>query len=69
MSNGPRSLPKEALVGVRVTARDPKVTGGMKRYAEEKGERLRRFFDGVQKVEFILDAEEVFCSSLVCSRC
>jgi len=44
-------------VSVRLTVRDESITKGMKRYAEEKAERLKKFFDGVTGIEVILDTE------------
>ena len=44
-------------MSVHVTARNESVTKGMRKYAEEKAERLRRFFDGVHSIEVILDVD------------
>ena len=41
-------------MSIVVTVRDDSVTEGMKRYAREKGDRLSRFFAGLQKVEIVL---------------
>lgn len=42
---------------VLVTARDSGVSNGDKAYAEEKAEKLTRFFNGIQKTEMILGPE------------
>ncbi len=44
-------------MSIVVTVRDDSVTEGMKRYAREKGDRLSRFFAGLQKVEIVLGTE------------
>ncbi|MCA8962020.1 MAG: ribosome-associated translation inhibitor RaiA [Planctomycetes bacterium] len=44
-------------MGVQVTVRDDSIPAGMKRYAEEKADRLTKFFDGVQSIEVVLDTE------------
>ncbi len=44
-------------MGILITARHHSVTDGMKRYAEEKGEKLTRFFDGLGKIEITLDGQ------------
>ena len=40
-----------------ITARHDGVTDGMKRYAEQKCEKLTRFFDGLSKIEIVLDGQ------------
>ena len=42
---------------VQVTVRDDSVTQGMKTYAAEKGEKLRRIFNGIQTCEVILGSD------------
>ena len=42
-------------MGIQVTGRHDSVTDGMKRYAHDKAEKLKRFFDGLGKIEIILD--------------
>ncbi len=42
---------------VKITARHDSVTDGMKRYATEKAEKLTRFFNGLNKIEIILDGQ------------
>ena len=42
---------------VQITARDESITDGMKRYASEKAEKLKRFFNGLNKIDVILDVE------------
>ncbi|MFQ5653411.1 MAG: ribosome hibernation-promoting factor, HPF/YfiA family [Planctomycetota bacterium] len=44
-------------MSVLVTVRDGDAAPEMKQYAEEKGEKLRRFFNGLTKVEITLGAE------------
>jgi len=44
-------------LGIQVTSRHDSVTDGMKRYAHEKAEKLKRIFDGLGKVEIILDGQ------------
>lgn len=44
-------------MGIHVTGRHDSVTDGMKRYAAEKAEKLKRFFDGLGKIEIILDGQ------------
>jgi len=44
-------------LGIQITARHDSVSDGMKRYAEEKGQKLSRFFDGLGKIEIVLDAD------------
>ena len=44
-------------MAVSVTARDSSIKNATKRYAEEKGEKLFRFFDGITKVEMVLGNE------------
>ncbi len=41
-------------MSVLVTVRDPSITNDIKEYAVAKGERLRRFFNGITKLEIIL---------------
>ena len=41
---------------VQVTVRGSGITNDMRKYAEEKGEKLRRFFNGVHQLEVILGA-------------
>ncbi len=43
-------------MSVLVTCRGENITQGMRRYATEKGDRLRRFFNGIHKCEVILEA-------------
>ncbi|MEM7168141.1 MAG: ribosome-associated translation inhibitor RaiA [Planctomycetota bacterium] len=43
-------------MGVQVTARG-NVSDGTRKYAEEKASKLTRFFEGVSKIEIILDHE------------
>ena len=42
---------------IQITARHDGVTDGMKRYAEQKGEKLTRFFDGLNKIDIVLDGK------------
>ena len=42
---------------VRVTGRHMSVTEAMKAYAEEKSQRLIRFFDRIQEIRVVLDLE------------
>jgi ribosomal subunit interface protein len=42
---------------IQITARHDSVTDGMKRYAEQKGEKLVRIFDGLTKIEIVLDGQ------------
>jgi putative sigma-54 modulation protein len=42
-------------VGIQITTRHDSVTDGMKRYAQEKAEKLKRFFDGLTRIEITLD--------------
>ena len=42
---------------VHITARHDSVTDGMKRYATEKAEKLKRFFNGLNKIDIILDGQ------------
>lgn len=42
---------------VQITARHDSVTDGMKRYATEKAEKLKRFFNGLNKIDIILDGQ------------
>lgn len=44
-------------MGIQITARHDSVSDGMKRYAEEKAGKLLRFFDGISKMEIILDGQ------------
>ena len=44
-------------MSVQVTTRGTSVTNANKKHASNKGERLRRFFNGIQKLEFILGTE------------
>lgn len=42
---------------VQLTVRDDSITNGMKRYAEEKADRLHKFFDGLTAIEVILGVD------------
>ena len=42
---------------VEVTVRGSDITNAMRKYAEVKGEKLRRFFNGIHKLEVILGAD------------
>lgn len=42
---------------IQITARHDSVTDGMKHYAEQKGEKLVRIFDGLTKIEIVLDGQ------------
>ncbi len=42
---------------IQITARHDSVTDGMKRYAEEKGEKLTRFFSGLNRIDIVLDGQ------------
>ncbi|MEM7262636.1 MAG: HPF/RaiA family ribosome-associated protein, partial [Planctomycetota bacterium] len=44
-------------MGVQITVRDSGITNGMKSYAQDKADRLTKFFDGVQGIEVILDTD------------
>ena len=44
-------------MSVQITTRGDGVTEGMKRYAHEKGEKLSRFFNGINKCEIILGTD------------
>lgn len=44
-------------MGIQVTTRHDSVTDGMKRYAHDKAEKLKRFFDGLSKIDVVLDAQ------------
>lgn len=39
---------------VEVTVRGSGIPNNMRKYAEEKGEKLRRFFNGIHKLEVVL---------------
>lgn len=41
-------------MSVQLTVRDASITNGMKRYAEEKADRLYKYFDGITTIEVIL---------------
>ena len=42
---------------VQVTVRGSDITNDMRKYAEEKGEKLRRFFNGIHQLEVVLGAD------------
>ncbi len=44
-------------MSTQITVRDDSISKSSKRYAEEKVDKLNKFFDGIQSIEVILDTE------------
>jgi putative sigma-54 modulation protein len=53
---------------IEVTGRHLEITDGMREYAGERGERLFRYYDRIQSVQFVLSQEGVrFTAEVVVS--
>ena len=44
---------------IQMSARGTKLTPALKKYVQEKVEKLTLFFDGIQKIEVVLEAHKI----------